>query len=149
MPELIILEPDYLINVTTIANCFESYAESPFVNLINKIKPQPNTKAIHLGNLAGQLLDDTIHARNISLDDSIKSFVGANALSMISCPELVNGFAQFKQDAKIQKQNIEHLIGEALPHVIGSYDKSNVVLERLATVFGVCIHVISSIRTTA
>ena len=129
MPELIILEPDYLINVTTIANCFESYAESPFVNLINKIKPQPNTKAIHLGNLAGQLLDDTIHARNISLDDSIKSFVGANALSMISCPELVNGFAQFKQDAQIQKQNIEHLIGEALPHVIGSYDKSNVVLE--------------------
>lgn len=129
MPELIILEPDYLINVTTIANCFESYAESPFVNLINKIKPQPNTKAIHLGNLAGQLLDDTIHARNISLEDSIKSFVGDNALNMISCPELVNGFAQFKQDAKIQKQNIEHLIGEALPHVIGSYDKSNVVLE--------------------
>ena len=129
MPELIILEPDYLINVTTIANCFESYAESPFVNLINKIKPQPNTKAIHLGNFAGQLLDDTIHARNISLEDSIKSFVGANALSMISCPELVNGFAQFKQEAQIQKQNIEHLIGEALPHVIGSYDKSNVVLE--------------------
>ncbi len=129
MPELIILEPDYLINVTTIANCFESYAESPFVNLINKIKPQPNTKAIHLGNLAGQLLDDTIHARNISLDDSIKSFVGANALSMISCPELVNGFAQFKQDAQIQKQNIEHLIGEALPHVIDNYDKGNVILE--------------------
>ena len=129
MPELIILEPDYLINVTTIANCFESYAESPFVNLINKIKPQPNTKAIHLGNLAGQLLDDTIHARNISLEDSIKSFVGANALSMISCPELVNGFAQFKQDAQIQKQNIEHLIGEALPHVIDNYDKGNVILE--------------------
>ena len=41
MPELIILEPDYLINVTTIAGCFEGYAESPFVNLINKIKPQP------------------------------------------------------------------------------------------------------------
>ncbi len=129
MPELIILEPDYLINVTTIANCFESYAESPFVNLINKIKPQPNTKAIHLGNLSGQLLDDTIHARNISLEDSIKSFVGANALSMISCPELVNDFAQFKQDAQIQKQNIEHLIGEALPHVIGNYDKGNVILE--------------------
>ena len=38
MPELSILEPDYLINVTTIAGCFESYAESPFVNLINKIR---------------------------------------------------------------------------------------------------------------
>ena len=129
MPELIILEPDYLINVTTISNCFESYAESPFVNLINKIKPQPNTLAIHLGNLAGQFLDDTVHARDISFDDSIKSFVCSNALSMISCPELVNGFTQFKQDAQIQKQNIEHLIGEALPHVIDNYDKGNVILE--------------------
>ncbi len=129
MPELIILEPDYLINVTTISNCFESYAESPFVNLINKIKPHPNTLAIHLGNLAGQFLDDTVHARDISFDDSIKSFVCSNALSMISCSELVNGFTQFKQDAQIQKQNIEHLIGEALPHVIDNYDKGNVILE--------------------
>ena len=129
MPELIILEPDYLINVTTIASCFESYAESPFVNLVNKIKPQANTMPIHLGNLAGQLLDDTVHERDIDFNDSIKSFVSANALNMISCPELINNFTQFKQDAQIQKRNIKHLIGEALPHVIGSYDKGDVILE--------------------
>ena len=41
MPELIIYEPDYLVNVTTIASCFETYAESPLVALVNKFKPQP------------------------------------------------------------------------------------------------------------
>ena len=128
-PELIILEPDYLINVTTIASCFESYAESPFVNLVNKIKPQANTMPIHLGNLAGQLLDDTVHEREIDLDDSLKSYVSANALKMISCPELISNYPQFKQDAQIQKQNIKHLIGEALPNVIGNYDKGDVILE--------------------
>ena len=43
MPELIIFEPDYLIDITTIASCFESYAESPYVNMVNRLKPQANT----------------------------------------------------------------------------------------------------------
>lgn len=131
LPELIILEPDYLINVTTIANCFESYAESPFVNLVNKIKPQANTMPIHLGNLAGQFLDDIVHSRDIAFEDSIKSFVSKNALSMISCPDLITSanFMQFRQDAEIQKHNIEKLIGESLPNVIGNYDKREVLLE--------------------
>ena len=52
-PELIIYEPDCLINVSTIASCFESYAESPYVSLINRLKPQASSMAIHLGNIAG------------------------------------------------------------------------------------------------
>lgn len=129
MPELIILEPDFLINITTIASCFESYAESPFVNLVNKIKPNPNTQPIHLGNLSGQFLDDTVHDRNIALDDSLKNFVNKNAINMISCQELIANFAQFKQDAQIQKRNIEKLIGTDLYGLIGKQDKSDITLE--------------------
>lgn len=129
MPELIILEPDFLVNITTIASCFESYAESPFVNLVNKIKPNPNTQPIHLGNLSGQFLDDTVHDRNIAFDDSLKNFVNKNAINMISCQELIANFAQFKQDAQIQKRNIEKLIGSDLSNAIGKYDKKDVVLE--------------------
>ena len=129
LPELIILEPDYLINITTVASCFESYAESPFVNLINKLKPQSNTLPIHLGNLAGQFLDDTIHGKNISFEDSIRSFISSNALNMISCPEIASKFEQFKNDAKVQRRNIEKLIGEDLQTLTKDYDKSNVLLE--------------------
>lgn len=131
LPELIILEPDFLINITTISTCFESYAESPFVCLVNKIKPRPNTRAIHLGNLAGQFLDDTVHGRDISFADSLKEFVNKNALSMITCPELTNrqGYDKFMEDARLQKRNIDKLIGEELPSSIGGYDRSEVVLE--------------------
>lgn len=129
MPELIILEPDYLVNITTIAGCFETYAESPFVNLINKIKPSPNTRPIHLGNLSGQFLDDTIHDRHISFDDSLKEFFCKNALSMISCQELITGYAKFKEDAQVQKRNIKQLIDIDLPKSIGQYDKKEVILE--------------------
>lgn len=129
MPELIILEPDFLVNITTIASCFESYAESPFVNLINKIKPNVNNRAIFLGNLSGQFLDDTVHGRDISFESSLKEFVNKNALSMISCQELIENFVQFKQDAQVQKRNIEKLIGSDLPNSIGQYSKEDVVLE--------------------
>ena len=129
MPELIILEPDFLVNITTIASCFESYAESPFVNLINKIKPNVNNRAIFLGNLSGQFLDDTVHGRDIPFENSLKEFVNKNALSMISCQELIDNFVQFKQDAQVQKRNIEKLIGSDLPNSIGQYRKEDVVLE--------------------
>ena len=130
-PELIIYEPDFLINVTTIAGCFESYAESPYVQLVNKIKPLPNTKAIHLGNLAGQLLDDTVHDRHIPFEMRMQEYVQENALSMITCPDLITGqgYAQFVKEAAIQKEHIEQCINQTLPASVGGFSKKAVMLE--------------------
>ena len=88
MPELIIYEPDYLIDITAIASCFETYAESPYVSLVNAVKPQPNTIHIHLGNLAGQFLDETIHERHSTFNESIISFFHNNAIGLTSCEDL-------------------------------------------------------------
>ena len=130
-PELIIYEPDFLINVTSIAGCFESYAESPYIQLIKNIKPFPNTKAIHLGNLAGQLLDDTVHDRNISFEARMKEYVQENALDMITCPELTDrqGYAAFLDEARRQKVNIDNFINHSLPASIGGFNKKAVMLE--------------------
>lgn len=131
MPELIIFEPDYLIDVTTVASCFETYAESPFVSMVNKLKPQPNTASIHLGNLAGRFLDDTVHHRNITFKDSIMEFFKENSISITSCDDMNDNatVAQFYQNARSQKQNIEKLVGHDLPNEIGEYDAKAVVLE--------------------
>lgn len=128
-PELIILEPDYLVNVTTVAGCFESYAESPFVSLVKKIQQRSNNSSAHLGNFAGQLLDDTVYRRNISFEDSFSQFRQSNMLSLLTCEELQDGILQFKDDAKIQKRNIDNLIGDVLPRNINGYDANDVVLE--------------------
>ena len=60
-PELIIVEPDYLVDISTVAKCFESYAESHIVHLLAKIQPFANNQPILLGNFASQLLDEEIH----------------------------------------------------------------------------------------
>ena len=133
MPELIIFESDYLVNVTTIASCFEVYAESPFVNLVNKLRPQSNTQYTHLGNLSGQYLDDTVHGRDISFEESWNEFLQRNALSLICCDDLRSreNYARFVSEAKAQKRNIDKLIGDDLMHLsnIERYRHEDIILE--------------------
>ena len=131
MPELIIYEPDYLVNVTTVASCFETYAESPFVSIINRLKPQANTEHIHLGNLTGQFLDDTVHDRDIPFAQSMTRYFQMNALEMLAC----EGFQSqqqaeaFYEKARAQRANIRKLIGQDLRQSIARYDSAHVTLE--------------------
>lgn len=130
-PELIIFEPDYLINVTTIAACFETYAESPLVGLLSKIRPAANSIPIHLGNLAGKYLDDVVHHSEQPFVDGVREFFQKNALSMVTCPEMfVQAKAsEFYANAKEQMQNIRKQINSDLPSAVGEYNNSDVVLE--------------------
>lgn len=131
MPELIIYEPDILINVTTVASCFETYAESPVVALINKLKQQPNTPAIHLGNLCSQYLDDTVHNRKPKFDEEFVDFFRKNALSLAACDDLLdnNKLAKLRREAQEQQQNVRKLIGHDLPATVEGFNMSEVVLE--------------------
>lgn len=131
MPELIIYEPDYLIDITAVASCFETYAESPYVHLLNMLKPPPNTVHIHLGNLAGQFLDETIHNKHTSFNESIIDFFHHNAISLTSCEDLkdTQTVARFYSDARQQQQNIANLIGKVLPQEVKEFDARAVVLE--------------------
>ncbi len=131
MPELIIFEPDYLIDITTIASCFETYAESPYVNMVNRLKPQANTVHIHLGNLAGRFLDDTVHHRNVSFGEGVMEFFKTNTISLTSCDDMNDQATvqKFYMDARSQKNNIAKLIGKDLPEAIDEYNPKAVVLE--------------------
>lgn len=130
-PELIIYEPDILINVTTVASCFEHYAESPFVNLITRIKPSEPTIPIHLGNLAGQFLDEAVNDTDRSFSNSFMHFFHANALGMVTCEDMYDHAAvkSLYDNAQRQQKIIHDIIDNQLPEAIGKYDKQSVVLE--------------------
>lgn len=126
-PELVIFEPDYLINISTVARCFTSYADSPFVDLIKKLEPQRTTEAIVLGNLAGQLLDESIHQlpNTYPYSQSVKTFFKDNAISLLTA-----GITpQFHQDAQRQKQNIARAIHTLLPQKVGQFNSRNGIVE--------------------
>ncbi len=57
IPKVIVLEPDYLMDVTSVAECFTDFGAAPLLYLLSKFKARENTKAIMVGNIANFLLD--------------------------------------------------------------------------------------------
>lgn len=112
-PELIILQPDYLMDISGIASLFESYGASPYTSLLHRLQPQETSSAMLLGNLAGQMLDEEINAPEgceKPYAESARAFFLHNALTLAACPEL----GTFHDEAKAQQQNIRKILQTAL-----------------------------------
>lgn len=125
LPELFVVEPDILMDITSVAGCIESYAESPLVHLIGRISPNETTAPILLGNFASQLLDETIHGIVRPYAESASDFLHANALLLAS----TSLSDTFHADALQQQTNIRRCVGEALPQHFSRFCSADVVLE--------------------
>jgi hypothetical protein len=127
-PELIIYEPDYLVDISTIAHCFTSYAESPYVHLIRKLEPNCATTHTLLGNFAGQLLDEQIQATDghaLPYTESATRFWQNSPIDIITTEPDKN----FHDNAKIQQEHIHHAIHEILPHAFKDFDIKSCMVE--------------------
>jgi len=126
-PELIVYEPDILINITSVANCFEKYATTPYASLISRFLPNESTSAILLGNFASQMLDEEINRRDNppTYAESVKRFFSDNALKLATCDTLAPGF---HEEARRQQQNIRRMVNHTFREV-SSIDLNRIVLE--------------------
>lgn len=126
LPELLVLDPDYLVDITAVTQCFEDYAHDAKVNLLAKMRPVEDTEATLLGNLAGQLLDEEVHSGNMaqSYGESYTHFVRDNAFKVLTTP-----LKTMREDGELQKNNIHRALHEGLQQRVGRYDRTRVVLE--------------------
>lgn len=80
-PRLAVVEPDYLVDISSIATCFTDFGHHPLLHLLNQMKPRANTQATLLGNFAGAALDDIINSRGkYQVNDTIKTHFREKAL---------------------------------------------------------------------
>ncbi len=56
-PRMFVVEPDYLMDVTAVAECFKDNGAQPLAYLVKKFLPHEVTPAILLGNIANFFLD--------------------------------------------------------------------------------------------
>ncbi len=126
-PEILIFEPDILIDVSTVAGCFESYATDPRIALLKRITPPPAGDAINLGNFAGQLLDEAIHATLSPrpYPESAMDFFRNNALALAAIPP----GRSFHADAGTQRNNIFKALHRDLPESFSGFDIKEVMVE--------------------
>lgn len=73
-PRLLVLEPDYLVDITAICQCLKESGPSPYYYLMDKFLPREDTLAIQLGNVANQFLDDAVNGHEPFLASMQKSF---------------------------------------------------------------------------
>lgn len=124
VPRLIVVEPDYLIDISTIANCFESYGHHPLLFTVNRLTPRLSNKHIVLGNFAGSALDDIInHPVGYDIKETFRSNFREKALDYATCPDF--DAASFKQDAERQVENIKGIVDE----IFQTFDREKAILE--------------------
>ncbi|WP_010254397.1 AAA domain-containing protein [Myroides injenensis] len=59
-PKIIVLEPDYLLDVSSIAECFQDFGSSPLHFLRSKFEEVSNSKYLLIGNFANLVIDELI-----------------------------------------------------------------------------------------
>ena len=124
VPRLIVVEPDYLIDISTIANCFETYGHHPLLFTVNRLTPRLSNKHIVLGNFASSALDDIInHPVGYDIKETFRSNFKEKALDYATCPDF--DAASFKQDAERQVENIKGIVDE----IFQTFDREKAILE--------------------
>ncbi len=92
VPRIVVFEPDFLVDISSIASCFTPYADAHELFLINKLRPRQTTPQILLGNMAGLFLDKCLHCMrsnaslSIDYNASAREFFRSNALSLAITP---------------------------------------------------------------
>lgn len=128
IPKQIIICPDYLLDISSLAVCFREYGHHPYNYFINKLKPKTSSYHILMGNLAGQLLDDFVNERTdnpVNYIGSLKKFFSQYALDFCTCSIPDN----FHALAQAQMINIRSFVNDILPHSIPSFNRNKVMLE--------------------
>ena len=107
--DFVVYEPDFLVDATTVAACFEEYAKDHRLATLNSLMPNETTAPIILGNFAGQFLDESLadvrRGREPGLDyeGSARIFFRDNALSLAT----VGGIdSAWHEEARRQQANV-------------------------------------------
>ncbi|MCC6463217.1 MAG: AAA family ATPase [Saprospiraceae bacterium] len=71
-PRVFVIEPDYLVDVTAVAESFKADGAQPLAYLVKKFLPYELTPAILLGNIANFFLDRLLNEPNTPFPDLLR-----------------------------------------------------------------------------
>ena len=126
VPRLIVVEPDYLVDISVLAGCFEDYGHHPLQYIVNRMKPRANTRHTLLGNFAGNVLDDEINQPPSAsrLTSALQRNFRERALEFATCPDF--NPKEFKEEATRQVEHIRQAINEIFSN---DYRREEALLE--------------------
>ncbi len=121
-PELLVLEPDFLIDITALCACMKPYGHSPYTYFLSKFSPSPRSAAIQMGNAANQFLDDCVNEPESEADTdeetlylrSIRRSFRHDPLAWSTLPDIDRDFFdRCRQQFHHIRENVRHHFGIA------------------------------------
>ena len=132
IPKIFVLEPDYLIDASAMAECFQSYGSSYLHYFRRKFEPNVNSHYILLGNLANFFLDELIYAEDaedLTFEETFKKSFQQMPFEYASCKDIraIHDFKDFMSRAERHFNNIKRVVLHDMP--ANGFDISSCMLE--------------------
>ena len=132
-PSLIVLEPDYLIDISSLAECYRDYGSHPANYLMSRLVPIDNARPLLLGNIANLFLDEWIHSDEEGPDylACMKKAFRQYPLELVACEDLLDAEKQktFFEDCRKHFEHIRETVKETFLAPGYRLDKEDAVLE--------------------
>ena len=132
-PSFIVLEPDYLLDISSLAECFRDYGHHPANYVLSRLQSIENARPLLLGNIANLFLDEWIHAQEEEIDyrACMQKAFRRYPIELAACPDLRDKEKErrFFDDCKLHFEHIRETVNDTF-HAAGyELDKTDAVLE--------------------
>ena len=108
-PLYIVVEPDFLLDTTSVTGCIKGWGESAFNHLLAKFKPSESTQYTLLGDFANQFLDDVFNLPEANYLASMRKVFAERAIDICACSKIG---AAFFDETQRQFANIQKVVKE-------------------------------------
>jgi hypothetical protein len=133
VPGFIVLEPDYLLDISALAECVADYGAHPLNYVLRRLEPPKNARPLLLGDLANLFLDEWIYAGDEAPDylATMRKAFRQYPLELAACPELTDPTQEraFFADCKMHFDHIRQTVTELFPQKGYDFDPSDAILE--------------------
>ena len=132
-PSFIVLEPDYLLDISSLAECYKDYGSHPANYFRSRLVPIENARPLLLGNIANLFLDEWIYAGEKEPDytECMKKAFRQYPIELAACEELRNPQKEkeFAQDCRMHFEHIRETVQKTFLQPGYNLDKNDAVLE--------------------
>lgn len=95
---LVVLEPDILLDISDLAECFDTKTDTPLLFIVKKLMPQQTSTAMFSGTMVNAMFDAAVRSPEPDLVQTYRAAAGEQAFqsAVVGKQELVNIYTEIK-----------------------------------------------------
>ena len=112
-PKAWVIEPDFLIDVTAVAECFKDFGAAPLLYLLKKYLPFETTKYLMIGHIANFFLDELMTNPQATFKETFPKVFALNPLAFANFENSI--VREIMQTSQRHFLNLKRIIQQDLP----------------------------------